>query len=196
MLKRTNLSVDSEVFERFSQVAKEQNKTIFAFANESLDLIYSVYSQGGDIKELRRLWNAYQIIKTIDVITLPSDFMDDLNEKLIKNDREWTLSAFSNLGKNVGALLKMSNEDINSLAKVAEDFFVLVPVKHFKLTMLDSNSIQIDIAGAGRKIESAECTAEFVKGVLEQYDYLAEKVDLNIGTVRIRAIKKGAYAVP
>jgi hypothetical protein len=84
MLKRTNLSVDSEVFERFSQVAKEQNKTIFAFANESLDLIYSVYSQGGDIRELRRLWNAYQIIKTIDVITLPSDFMDDLNERLVK----------------------------------------------------------------------------------------------------------------
>jgi len=196
MLKRTNLSVDSEIFERFSQIAKQQNKTIFAFANESLDLIYSVYSEGGDIRDLRRLWNAYQIIKTIDVITLPSDFMDDLNEKLVKSDREWTLSAFNNLGKSVGALLKMSNEEINSLARVAEDFFILIPVKHFKLAILDPNSIQVDIAGAGRKIESAECTAEFVKGVLEQYDYLAEKVDLNVGTVRIKAIKKGAYAVP
>ncbi|MEM0117901.1 MAG: hypothetical protein QXV32_05600 [Conexivisphaerales archaeon] len=195
-MKRTNLSVDSQVFEKFSQVAKQQNKTIFAFANEALDFVHTVYSQGGDLRDLRRLWNAYQIIKTIDVITLPSDFMDDLNEKLVKTDKEWTVSAFNNLGKSVGALLRMSSDDVDSLAKMAEDFFILIPVKHFKLAMLDQNSIQVDIAGAGRKIESAECTAEFVKGVLEQYDYIAEKVELNIGTVRIKAIKKGAYSVP
>lgn len=195
-MKRTNLSVDSNVFERFSEVARGQNKKIFAFANESLDFIATVHEEGGSIKDLRRLWSAYLILRTIDVITLPSDFADDLNEKLFSCDKNWTLNSFNQLGRSVGSILKMTSEGLEQLAKLAEDFFVLIPVKHFKFTQIDNVTIQVDIAGAGRKLESAECTAEFVKGILQEYDYETQKVELNVGTVRLRATKKGAYAIP
>ncbi|MDG6934087.1 MAG: hypothetical protein JRN68_05270 [Nitrososphaerota archaeon] len=190
-MKRTNLSVESETFEKFSRVAREQNKTIFAFANETLDFATSVYNDGGSLADVRKLWNAFQLIRSIDVLTLPSDFVDEINQKLMTSDENWTSNAYFRLGSNVGALLRFSAQSIDSLSAVAENFFILLPVKHFKMTSLEgTKSIQIDIAGAGHNIESAKCTAEFLKGILSSYEYEANRVELNVGTVRIWAVSK------
>lgn len=192
-MKRTNLSVESQVFEQFSKVARGQNKTIFAFTNETLSFATKVYSDGGSLADVRKLWNAYQLIKSIDIIPLPSDFVDEINEKLVASDEKWTMDAYFRLGSNVGALLKFAAQSVDSLSSMADDFFILIPVKHFKMTMVEgTRSIQVDILGAGHKIESAKCTAEFLRGILSSYDYEITRMELNVGTVRVWAhLKNG-----
>ena len=46
-MARTNISVDQNVFDAFSAEAARQNKTLFAFANESLSVITKVAEEGG-----------------------------------------------------------------------------------------------------------------------------------------------------
>jgi hypothetical protein len=184
-LKRANLSVDSDVFEKFSRASKSQNKTIQGFANEALELASTVCLSGGSISDLKRLWSAYQLIKNIDVITLPSDFVDEINEKLVNTDEKWTMDAYYRLGSNVGSLLRLMTESIETLSSIAADFFILLPVKHFRMNTTDrEGTIQVDIVGAGRNLESAKCTLEFLTGVLDSFGFEITRSDLNVGTIR------------
>src|SRR2546422_10790852 len=77
-MARTNISVDQAVFEEFSSQAKLKDKTLFAFANETLSAVAKISAEGGDPSELYGLWRTISLLKQVDVITLPSDFVDEL----------------------------------------------------------------------------------------------------------------------
>jgi hypothetical protein len=189
-MARTNVSVDQTVFEEFSTQAKQQNKTLFAFANESLTAIAKICSEGGSPTELYSLWRTVSILRQIDVITLPSDFVDELISKLYATDRVSVLKMFQNLGSSLVGLLKIAAEDLDNLGKLAKDFTIILPVKQFKISKPDANTAELDIVGAGRKKESTECTFEFVKSVLNGYGYTVTKQEIGIGTLRIWASKR------
>jgi hypothetical protein len=55
----------------------------------------------------------------------------------------------------------------------------------------DGNSVQVNIVGAGRRIETTECSFEFLKALLNGYGYSVASHELGIGTIRIRATKRG-----
>src|SRR5580704_13366728 len=90
-MARTNISVDQAVFEEFSSQAKLKDKTLFSFANESLSTVARISAEGGDPSELYGLWRTISILKQVDVITLPSEFVDDLIAKQYAADREGLL---------------------------------------------------------------------------------------------------------
>ena len=79
---RTNLSIDKEVFEEFAAEADRRKMTLFAFANESLSAITKISQEGGNPDEFYKIWRVLTILRQVDVITLPSDFVDDLIERL------------------------------------------------------------------------------------------------------------------
>jgi|SRR5579875_1546587 len=190
-MARTNISVDQRVFEEFSSQAERQNKTLFAFANESLSAISKICTEGGTPEQLYPLWRSISILKQIDVITLPSDFIDDLIEKLYITDKAWVLKMFNDLGAGLVGLLKIAAGDLDSLSDLAKDLTLLLPVKQFKVTKQDQGSVEVDIVGAGRKIQSTECTLEFLKAVLNGYGYTITKQEISIGTLRVWASKRG-----
>jgi hypothetical protein len=188
---RTNLSIDKAVFEEFAAEADRRKMTLFAFANESLAAISKISREGGDPDEFYKIWRVLSILRQVDVITLPSDFVDDLIERLYKVDSSATKTKFRELGASLVGLLKMAAEDIEDLGPLAKDFGFIIPIKRFALTAPKPGLVQVDVVGAGKAIETTQCSAEFLKAIIEGYGYAIIKEELHPGTIRLIAEKTG-----
>jgi len=188
-MARVNISVEQSVFEEFSSEASRQSKTLFAFTNESLSAIARISSEGGNPADLFRQWRAVSLLKQLDAITLPSYFIDDIISKLYALDKEGLLKMFQDLGSELVGVFKIAAKNLDELEKLAKDFVPILPLKQFKIERLDESTIEVAIVGAGRRIESTECTLEFLKSVLNGYGYTPTKNEINIGTIRLWASK-------
>ncbi len=187
---RTNLSIDKEVFEEFSAEADRRKMTLFAFANESLSAVSKISREGGNPNEFYKIWRVLSILRQVDVITLPSDFVEDLIEVEYKADMSATKARFRNLGTSLVGLLKMAAENVEDLAPLAKDFGFFIPIKHFAITKLKSGLLEVDVVGAGKAIQTTECSAEFLKSIIEGYGCAVTKEELHPGTIRFLAVKK------
>jgi len=187
---RTNLSIDKVVFEEFAAEADRRKMTLFAFANESLTTITKISQEGGNPEEFYKIWRILSILRQVDVITLPSDFVEDLIEKQYRADAPATKAKFRELGTSLVGLLKMVAENVEDLAPLAQDFGFFIPIKHFELRSADGH-VQVDVVGAGKGIETTECSAEFLKAILGGYGYAVARQELHPGTIRFTAQKTG-----
>jgi len=188
---RTNLSIDKAVFEEFAAEADRRKMTLFAFANESLAAITKISQEGGNPDEFYKIWRVLSILRQVDVITLPSDFVDDLIERLYRVDSAATRTRFRELGASLVGLLKMAAENIEDLGPLARDFGFIIPIKHFALTEPKPGMVHVDVVGAGKAIETTQCSAEFLKAIIEGYGYAVVREDLHPGTIRLVAEKTG-----
>lgn len=190
-MARTNLSIDRAVFEEFAAEADRRKMTLFAFANESLSAITKISQEGGNPDEFHRIWRVLEILREVDVITLPSDFVEELIQRLYKSNPEVIRTKFRELGTSIVGLLKMVAEDVEDLTPLAKDFAFFVPVKHFELRRVKDGIVQVDVVGAGKAIETTECSAEFLKAILAGYSYVVTKSEIHPGTMRLRAERTG-----
>ncbi len=190
-MARTNISVDQVVFDEFSSQAQRQNKTLFAFTNETLSTVAKITAEGGEPLELYKMWRAVNLLKELDVITFPSDFIDDWTAKEYARDKAATLKMFRDLGSKVVGVLKIAAPDLDDLGELVGNFGGLLPVKRFTFAAKDKNKVEIDVVGAGRRIESTECALEFLSSVLNGYGYSVNKKEVNIGTIRVWASERG-----
>jgi hypothetical protein len=189
---RTNISVEREIFEDFSLQAERQNKTLFAFANESLSVMAKIVAEGGNPEDLLHMWKSFSILKQMEVVPLPSAFLDELIAKEYAVDKEGLIKMFREFGAGLVGILRIAAEDIDEVYDLAKNLATLLPVKQFKVKKgKDSNSVELDIVGVGRRMESTLCTLEFVKAILTGYGYTASKEEVGVGTIRVWASKRG-----
>lgn len=186
-MARTNLSIDRQVFDNFAAEADRRNMTLFAFANESLKAITEISREGGDPEEFYKIWRVLSILRQVDVITLPSDFVEYLIEKQYKADTAGTRAKFKELGTSLVGLLKMAAENIEDITPLAKDFGFFIPIKYFALTQVKDGLVQVDVVGAGKGMETTQCSSEFLKAVVLGYGYLIKKEELHPGTIRLLA---------
>lgn len=187
-MARVNLSIDREVFDEFANQVAKRNMTLYAFANECLSAMSKIAEEGGDPAELYDVWKVLSILKEAEVVTLPSGFLETLVQELYQSNKAVLLKHFRELGEQMVGLLTVFADDIPTLAKLARDFTFVVPIKHFSVTNGANNhdgSLRIDVVGAGKTIESTECSSEFLKAVIEGYGYSVAKEDLHPGTIRL-----------
>ena len=193
-MARTNLSVDGGIYEEFSSQARRQNKTLFAFTNETLGAICKICYEGGAVSDLYPLWHASSVLRQIEVMTLPSDFLEELIAAEYAGSKEKVLKMFWDLGSGLVGVLKMAAGDIETLAAMAKEFMLLLPIKNFKVGNNSKDGLmEVGIVGAGKRVETAECSAEFVKAVLNGYGYETTRQELGTGTIRLWARKRGVY---
>ena len=188
---RTNLSIDKAVFEEFAAEADRRKMTLFAFANESLEAITKISQEGGNPDEFYKIWRVLSILRQVDVITLPSDFVDDLIESLYRVDSAATRAKFRELGSSLVGLLKRAAENIEDLGPLAKDFGFIIPIKHFALTAPKPGIVQVDVVGAGKTLETTQCSSEFLKAIIEGYGYAVIREDLHPGTIRLVSERTG-----
>ena len=189
-MARTNISIDQKVFDEFSAQAERQNKTLFAFANESLATMTKVASEGGTPTELYGVWRSTNILKQIDVITLPSDFVDEVIARLWADGGEETLKMFSELGKKLVGVLKIAAPDIKELSKLEQDLGGLLPIKQLSINETGAGGYEINVVGAGRRIESTECAREFLIAIVRGYGFSVAKQETGFGTIRLWVVPK------
>lgn len=51
-MARANLAVDNRLYEDFSLIARQRNKTLFAFANEAISAICKICNEGGTVSDV------------------------------------------------------------------------------------------------------------------------------------------------
>ncbi len=190
-MARTNISVDQNVFDAFSAEAARQNKTLFAFANESLSVITKVAEEGGRPSDLYSMWRSVTLLKQFDVITLPADFVDDVTAELYASHKEATLKRFSDIGSRFVSVLKIFAPELSDLTSVEKDFRGLLPIKQLAIKEQGKGTLEIDVVGAGRRIESTECAREFLIAIVRGYGYTVIKQETNIGTIRLWVTPRG-----
>lgn len=189
---RTNISVDHAIFEEFSFEAKRKDKSLTAFANDSLSTMAKISAEGGDPAAIYRLWSSVVLMKQFDAVTLPSDFVDELIANEYAVNKEKLLDMFRSLGGRLVVVLKIVAADLTDLARLATDFAGLLPLKQFKITPRVGETIEIDVIGAGRRIESTECCFEFLRSILDGYGWAVTKREIGVGTIRVWASKKSS----
>jgi len=190
-MARTNLSIDRQVFEEFAAEADRRNMTLFAFANESLSAITKISREGGNPEEFYKIWRVLAILRQVDVITLPTDFVEDLIEAQYEADAKGIKEKFRVLGSSLVGLLKMAAENIEDISPLAKDFGFFIPIKHFGLTKLKTGYLELDIVGAGKAIETTECSAEFMRAIVAGYGCAVVKEELHPGTIRMLIERTG-----
>ncbi len=164
--------------------------TLFAFANESLTSIAKIAAEGGNPADLYQTWRVLTILKEVDVIPLPSDFVEGLIRELYVADKESVLLKFRELGASVVGLLKIAADDIESLTTLAKDFSAIIPIKLFSMSEKQNGAIEVDVVGAGKGVETTECSSEFLKSILNGYGYSVTREELNRGAIRLWAQKR------
>jgi hypothetical protein len=186
-MARTNLSIDRKVFDEFSVQAQKKNMTLFAFANESLSAVSKISAEGGDPAEMYRIWRILTILRQVDVITLPSDFVEEMIDRLYATDKEATLTKFRELGASLVGLLKMATEELTGLSDLAQDFGFIIPIKRFSMTSKKDDTVEVDVVGAGKGMETTICSSEFLKAILNGYGYDVVKEEIHAGAIRLWA---------
>jgi hypothetical protein len=189
-MARTNLSVDRKVFEEFSAQADKRNMTLYAFANESLSVISKISAEGGDPDGVYQMWKVLSVMKEVDAIVFPSDIVEELVIQLYHIDKKRLLARFSELGTSLVALLRIFAEDLQGLISLARGLFSFIPVKHMEVLTLQNGSIEVNLVGAGKGIETTECSSEFLKSVLHGYGYNVTREEIHPGVIRLWAETK------
>ncbi len=190
-MPRASLSVDRNISDEFSVQAQREGKTLYSFTNEWLDTAAKISSEGGNAKDILGHWRLCSVLRQVDIITLPADFVEELIVKMYPSEKENLFRMFSDLGARLVTLTKMAAPEIEQLASLGRDFADVIPIKKMEIVKAEGNSVQVNIVGAGRRIETTECSFEFLKALLNGYGYNIASHELGIGTIRIRASKRG-----
>ena len=184
-MPRTNLSVDRQVFEEFASEATRRNMTLFAFTNESLSAVTKISREGGNPGEFYKIWRVLSILREVGVVTLPSDFVEGMIKQRYAADSKSTKESFKDLGTSLVGLLKMAADELDDLSLLAKDLGFFIPIKRFGVVRLKGERLEVDVVGAGKGMETTECSAEFLKAIIRGYGWMVKKEELHPGTIRI-----------
>lgn len=188
MVSRTNLSVSPAAYQEFELQAEKHGKTLYAFTNETLSVMAKICAEGGSPQEIYDIWHVLSVMRLVDVITLPADFVDEIIAELYRSNKEVLLKKFSELGSRLVSTLKVVSENIEGISLLAEDLRFIIPVKRFTVTNLaDRDGVQVEIIGAGRRLESTECCAKLLESILTGYGLRTVKEQIDVGTIRVTA---------
>ena len=194
-MTRSSISVDTNISEEFSLQAERAGKTLYTFANEWLNAASRISAERGTAGELVGNWRVFSVLKQVDVITLPADFVEELITSLYALEKENLFKKFGKLGSDLVSFMKMAAPDMSQLTVLARQFAEIIPIKRMDIKT-GGSAIEIDVVGAGRRIETTECSLEFVKAILIGYGYRITSQEMGIGVLRIRGTKSAAPSGP
>ena len=125
--------VDDAVFDEVSLQARKQGRTLYAFMNETLSVMAKICEGGGNPSELLEMWRLTSTLKLLEVITLPSDFVDDMIVELYHTDKEALLRKASELGSRLVEPLQIIAGDMDRLSELAKDLKLILPIKELRM---------------------------------------------------------------
>ncbi|MDH2901759.1 MAG: hypothetical protein PXY39_12395 [archaeon] len=198
---RTNIAVDDAVAEQLSFEAGRENKTQYALANESLLSVLEVTKDGGSPKQIYPSWKFVSMMKDVGCLVLPEDLLEKLIGKMYDIDKDWLLKAWYDEGRRLGDFLKMSAVNPEDLAKVIEEFQVLLPAQKIEFkkitgikdsTRYGGSTYEIRAMGAGSSLESTACADQFIRGILSSYSLNISESKLSRGIISIKATETRA----
>jgi hypothetical protein len=192
-MARTNISIDEEVAASLSDEATRENKTMYAFSNESLRVILNVCRNGGRPEDVYTSWMFTRILKDLDTVPTPGDLVEKLLRKLYEVDKEWLLHTWFEEGQRIGAYLHLSSPRMQDLSVEAKEIskLGLLPVKRLELEYDGDNEFIVRVVGAGLSEESTTCADQFFKGIISAYSLYVVSSKVSEGIIELRVSNRG-----
>ena len=192
-MPRTNISISDETAERLSQEAIRRNKTLYAFANESLEAVISICRLAGEPSQVFSSWKMGRILKEIDAVPLPGYLVEKLVKRLYESDKDWLLKAWAIEGDRIGKYLQMSYADISELSRAVMEFQDLLPMKRIEVKEAgppgSKREMVIRAIGAGLSAESTACAESFMRGLLGSYEWSVKASRISEGIIELETTR-------
>jgi hypothetical protein len=192
-MARTNISIDEEVAHSLSDEATRENKTMYAFSNESLRAILNICKNGGRPEDVYTSWMFTRILKDLDTVPTPGDLVEKLLGKLYEVDKEWLLRTWFEEGHRLGTYLRLSSPRMLDLSAEAKDLskLGLLPVKRLEMESDGEDEFTIRVVGAGLSEESTSCADQLFKGIVSAYSLHVVSSKMSEGIIELRVSNKG-----
>ncbi len=188
-MPRTNISIADDVADELSSEAMKRNKTLYAFANESLMAVMSVCKLSGEPSEVLASWKMGRMLKDVDAVPLPGDLLEKLIGKLYESDKDWLLGVWLAEGKRIGSYLRMGYAELTDLSQAAVEFQGLLPLKRLEFRSAvhgePRGQIVLRAIGAGISSEATACAEQFIRGVVESYAWGVRSVRTAEGIIEM-----------
>lgn len=192
-MPRTNISIDQEVAASLADEATRENKTMYAFSNESLKAVLSICRSGGRPEDVYLSWMFTQILKDLDTVPTPGDLVEKLLVKLYEVDKPWLLRTWYEEGSRIGAYLRMSSPRFQELSVEAKEVskLGLLPVKRLDMENSGEEDFTIRVVGAGLSEASTSCAEQLFKGILSAYSMQVVGSKMAEGIIELKVSRKG-----
>lgn len=196
-MAKASVHLDGPSSLEIASTAKSEEKTIKAFVNEWLLVAAKLSKQGWSPTKLQSLCDSFTLMKEMNAITLPSDFVDELIAREYNTDKQGLFRMFREMGSQVADVVKIDAPSIHDLTKVANEFLSLLPLKIFKIsTDGQENNVEIVVVGAGKRRESTECAFEMLEAFLNSYGFSVANRQINVGTIQVQASRHNSSNLP
>ncbi len=192
-MPRTNISVADEVADSLSEEAMRRNKTLYAFANESLEAVVEVCKLSGEPAEIPPAWKMGRMLKDLDAVPLPGDLVEKLVKKLYGTEKEWLLKIWEAEGDRIGKYLQMGYQDLGQLSQAAVEFQGLLPLKRIEVRSVGQGDAKgrmvVRAVGAGMSPESTACAEHFIRGIITSYSWEVRQSKASEGILELEIAK-------
>lgn len=172
-----------------------RNKTLYAFANESLEAVISVCRLSGEPDEIPPSWKMGRMLKDLDAVPLPGDLVEKLIKKLFALDKEWLMGAWEAEGDRIGKYLQMGYQDMTQLSQAVVEFQGLLPMKRVEVRAVaegDSKGrMLVRAVGAGLSAESTACAERFIRGIIASYEWTVKESKMSDGIIELEISRSG-----
>lgn len=181
---RASLAVDAEIADSLSKLAEAKHMTLYSLTNQILQTFVEMMNENIEPQDVKALFRAHVLLRDLDAVVLPSEFMDMLIADLYAVNKEKLLERFRQLGRDVGKVLKVyaaSVEELFELAKTVGQFF---PLKRLEVRPKQMKQYEIALLGVGSRPESTQCVYESVKAILHEYGYRTRNETVGKGIIK------------
>ncbi|MCS6769163.1 MAG: hypothetical protein NZ570_01840 [Candidatus Caldarchaeum sp.] len=183
---RASLAVEAEIAEALSRIAEEKHMTLYSLTNQMLRTCVELLKENFEVHDMKNLMKAYWVLRDVDAVVLPSDFMDSLIAELYARDREGVLKKFRQMGQDVGKYLKVYAETVDDLLQLAGIVGRFFPLKKLDVKYISRGSYEVAAIGVGGRIESTQCVLEAMKGIFDEYGAKIQEQSVAKGLIKVR----------
>ncbi len=193
-MPRTNISIADEVADELSAEAMKRNKTLYAFANETIGAVISVCKLSGEPSEVLPSWKMGRMLKEVDAVPLPGDLVEKIVRRLYESDREWMLKTWFAEGQRIGSYLRMGYPELQALATAAVEFQGLLPLRRLEIREAAGAEMRgqfvVRAVGAGQSVEATTCAEQFIRGVVDAYSWNVKSGRVSEGIIELQVLKE------
>ncbi len=183
--ERTTLAVRRDVAEKLSELARERRSTVYSLASSILEQGIQVVRESGSDTVISNLWRVYKILRDADAVVLPSYFMDELIRELYNHDKKKLFSLFSQLGRDVGLLMKTYASSFEELVSLATLFSYFFPLKRVELKNLGKDGVEISVVGIGESVETTQAVSVAAKEMLSVFGVEVLNQSVSRGVIKL-----------
>jgi hypothetical protein len=188
---RVNLAVDDALSQRLAELAKKQNKTMYAITNEALETYLELSKLGKNREEVFKILQLFEVIGFISAVPVPETLLDRLLVLAVKCSKEETFKLWREQGEVVGQVIKAIAPTLKELASFSKELEKFLPPELVELKINEEEGeLEILLTGTGYSYEAAMCTAEGIKGFLKVYNCEVDEEQISSGFVKLHATIK------